>query len=358
MRELVAAINHLIDHYENLEDVTVEDLMKFLPGPDFPTGGMIIGQDSIRQAYSTGRGRLVVRGKAEIEEFKAGRHAIIITEIPYQVNKTTMLERIAALVREGRLDMISDMRDESDRKGMRIVVELKRGAQPQRVLNQLYKYTQLQSTFGVNMLSLINGEPRSLPLRRMLQIFVEHRREVITRRTQFELDKAKHRAHVLDGLLIALANLDDVINTIRQAPDADIAKVNLISRFNLSEIQAQAILDMQLRRLAALERQKIEDEHKEILTTIAYLEDLLANPQKILSLIKDDLTEMSNKYGDERRTIISFDTKELFSEAELVKDEAVLITVTEKGYIKRTRAQYVPHPGTRWPWCDWTIHAR
>lgn len=338
LSELVTAINHLIDHYENLEDVSVEDLIKFLPGPDFPTGGLIIGQDSIRQAYSTGRGRLVVRGKAEIEEFKAGRHAIIITEIPYQVNKTTMLERIAALVREGRLDMISDMRDESDRKGMRIVVELKRGAQPQRVLNQLYKYTQLQSTFGVNMLSLINGEPRSLPLRRMLQIFVEHRREVITRRTQFELDKAKHRAHVLEGLLIALANLDDVINTIRQAPDADVAKVNLISRFNLSEIQAQAILDMQLRRLAALERQKIEDEHKEILMTIAYLEDLLANPQKILSLIKDDLTEMSNKYGDERRTIISFDTKELFSEAELVKDEAVLITVTEKGYIKRTRA--------------------
>ena len=338
LRELVAAINHLIDNYENLEDVTVEDLIKFLPGPDFPTGGIIIGQESIRQAYSTGRGRLVVRGKAEIEEFKAGRHAIIITEIPYQVNKTTMLERIAALVREGRLDMISDMRDESDRKGMRIVIELKRGAQPQRVMNQLYKYTQLQSTFGVNMLSLINGEPRTLSLRRMLQIFIEHRKEVITRRTQFDLDKAKHRAHILDGLLIALANLDDVINTIRKAMDADEAKANLISRFHLTEIQAQAILDMQLRRLAALERQKIEDEYKEILATIAYLEDLLANPQKILSLIKEDLTEMSDKYGDERRTLISFDAKEEFSEAELVKDEAVLITVTEKGYIKRTRA--------------------
>jgi DNA gyrase subunit A len=281
---------------------------------------------------------MVVRGKAEIEELKTGRHVILITEIPYQVNKTTMLERIAALVREGRLDMISDMRDESDRKGMRIVIELKRGAQPQRVLNQLYKYTQLQSTFGVNMLSLINGEPRTLSLRRMLQIFIEHRREVITRRTQFDLDKAKHRAHILDGLLIALANLDDVIDTIRKSPDADEAKAKLISRFNLTEIQAQAILDMQLRRLAALERQKIEDEHKEILSTIAYLEDLLANPGKILSLIKDDLTEMSEKYGDERRTLISFDAKEEFSEAELVKDEAVLITVTEKGYIKRTRA--------------------
>jgi DNA gyrase subunit A len=338
LQELVAAINYLIDHYENLEDVTVEDLIKFLPGPDFPTGGIIIGQESIRQAYSTGRGRIVVRGRAEIEEFKAGRHAIIITEIPYQVNKTTMLERIAALVREGRLDMISDMRDESDRKGMRIMIELKRGAQPQRVMNQLYKYTQLQSTFGVNMLSLINGEPRTLPLRRMLQIFVEHRREVITRRTQFELDKAKHRAHILDGLLIALANLDDVISTIRNAADAEEAKLNLITRFKLTEIQAQAILDMQLRRLAALERQKIEDEYQELQATIAYLEDLLSYPQKILTLIRDDLTEMSNKYGDKRRTLISFDAKEEFSESELVKDEAVLITVTEKGYIKRTRA--------------------
>jgi len=338
LRELVAAINYLIENYDHLEDVTVEELIKFLPGPDFPTGGLIVGQDTIRQAYSTGRGRLVVRGKAEIEELKNGRHIIIITQIPYQVNKTTMLERIAALVREGKLDMISDMRDESDRTGMRVVIELKRGAQPQRVLNQLYKYTQLQSTFGVNMLSLTNGEPRSLSLRRMLQIFVEHRREVITRRTQFDLDKAKHRAHVLEGLLIALANLDDVINTIRQAPDAEVAKENLISKFNLTEIQAQAILDMQLRRLAALERQKIEDEHKEVMATIAYLEDLLANPQKILMLIKDDLNEISAKYGDDRRTVISLDAKEEFSEAELVKDEAVLITITEKGYIKRTRA--------------------
>lgn len=338
LRELVNAICFVIDHYDTLEEITVEDLIKFIPGPDFPTGGLIIGQESIRHAYSTGRGRLVVRGKAEIEEYKQGRHAIIIYEIPYQVNKTSMLERIAALVREGRLDMISDMRDESDRKGMRIVIELKRGAQPQRVLNQLYKYTQLQSTFGVNMLSLINGEPRTLPLRRLLQIFIEHRREVITRRTQFDLDKAKHRAHILDGLLIALANLDEVIKTIRNAPDADAAKTNLMTSFNLTEIQAQAILDMQLRRLAALERQKIEDEHKEIISTIAYLEDLLANPQKILALIKDDLQQVSDKYGDERRTLISFDAKEDISDSELVKDEVVFITITEKGYIKRTRA--------------------
>lgn len=338
LRELASAVIYVIDHYDALEEITVDELIKRLPGPDFPTGGMIVGQDPIRMAYSTGRGRLVVRGKAEIEEFKNGRFAIIIKEIPYQVNKTSMIERIAALVREDRLDMISDLRDESDRKGMRIVIELKRNAQPQRVLNQLYKYTQLQSTFGVNMLSLVNAEPRTLPLRRMLQLFIEHRQSVITRRTQFDLDKALHRLHILDGLLIALNNLDDVIDTIRKSPDADTAKQRLVARFNLTEIQAQAILDMQLRRLAALERQKIEDEHREVTSQIAYLEDLLANPQKILGLIKADLEELSEKYGDKRRTEISLDAREEISDEELVKDEAVLITLTEKGYIKRVRA--------------------
>jgi DNA gyrase subunit A len=338
LKELVEAIKYLIDHYDEMEDITVEDLMQFLSGPDFPTGGMIIGKESIISAYSTGRGRLVVRGKALIEEIRNNRFAIIITEIPYQVNKTSMIERIASLVREGRLDMVSDMRDESDRKGMRIVVELKRGAQPQRVLNQLFKYTQLQSTFGVNMLALVDGEPRSLPLRRMLQIYIDHRVEVITRRTQFDLDKAKHRAHVLEGLLKALSNLDAVIETIRRAPDADTAKTHLIERFDLTEIQAQAILDLQLRRLAALERQKIEDEYQELKSHIAYLEDLLANPYKILALIKDDLNEVSEKYGDERRTEISMDAKEELADEDMVHDEAVLITITEKGYIKRTRA--------------------
>jgi DNA gyrase subunit A len=234
--------------------------------------------------------------------------------------------------------MISDLRDESDRNGMRIVIELKRNAQPKRVLNQLYKYTQLQSTFGVNMLSLVNNEPRTLPLRRMLQLFIEHRREVITRRTQFELDKALHRLHILDGLLIALNNLDEVIDSIRKSPDVEQAKARLVDKFSLSEIQAQAILEMQLRRLAALERQKIEDEHKEVKDTIDYLEDLLANPHKILGLIKTDMEELSEKYGDKRRTEISMDAKEEISDDELVKDEAVLITLTEKGYIKRVRA--------------------
>jgi DNA gyrase subunit A len=338
LREVANAVAYVIDHYDTLEDISVDELIKLLPGPDFPTGGILVGQDTVRMAYSTGRGRLVVRGKAEVEEFKNGRFAIIITEIPYQVNKTTMIERIAALVREDRLDMISDLRDESDRNGMRIVIELKRNAQPKRVLNQLYKYTQLQSTFGVNMLSLVNNEPRTLPLRRMLQLFIEHRREVITRRTQFELDKALHRLHILDGLLIALNNLDEVIDSIRKSPDVEQAKARLVDKFSLSEIQAQAILEMQLRRLAALERQKIEDEHKEVKDTIDYLEDLLANPHKILGLIKTDMEELSEKYGDKRRTEISMDAKEEISDDELVKDEAVLITLTEKGYIKRVRA--------------------
>ena len=275
LRELISALNILIDRYDDIDDVSVEEIMQYVPGPDFPTGGIIVGNEGIRQAYSTGRGKLVVRGVANIEELKAGRFAIIITEIPYQLNKTSLIERIAELVREGRIDTISDMRDESDRRGMSIVIELKRGAQPKKTLNQLYKYTPLQSTYGVQLLALVDGEPRTLTIKRALHHYIDHRQEVITRRTRFELDKAKKRAHILDGLLIALANLDAVIKTIRESADADTAKTNLMDRFNLTEVQAQAILDMQLRRLAALERQKIEDEYKELLERIAYLEDLL-----------------------------------------------------------------------------------
>jgi DNA gyrase subunit A len=335
LRELVAALNYLIDHYDEMDDVSVEELMAFLPGPDFPTGGMIVGDEGIRQAYSTGRGRIVMRGTAAIEEVRGGRYVITITEIPYQLNKTTLIERIAELVRNGRLDSISDLRDESDRTGMRIVIELKRGSQPKRVLNQLYKYTPLQSTFGAQILALINEEPRLLTLKRALQAYLEHRQEVITRRSQYELNKAKHRAHILDGLLIALANLDDVIQTIRESDDADIAKERLISRFSLSEIQAQAILDMQLRRLAALERQKIIDEHKEIMQKIAYLEDLLAHPKKMLEIIRDDLNEVAESYGDERRTVIAPDATSDLSEEALVKKEDVLVSITQKGYVKR-----------------------
>ena len=339
IRELITAINHLIDHYDNLDEVTVEDLLNFIPGPDFPTGGLVVGSEGIRLAYSTGRGRIIMRGLAHIEETVRGRFRIVITEIPYQLNKTTLIERIADLARNGRIDAISDLRDESDRRGMSIIVELKRGTQPKKVLNQLYKYTPLQSTFGAQLLALVDGEPRVLSLKRALQIYIEHRLEVIIRRTQFELAKAKARAHILDGLLIALANLDDVIQTIRESPDADAAKERLMTRFGLSDLQAQAILDMQLRRLAALERLKIEDEHRQLVVLIAHLEDLLADPKKLLSLIKDDLSEIAEKFGDERRTRISPEASSDLSEEDLVVDEAVLISITDRGYIKRVSAK-------------------
>lgn len=338
LRELVAGINYLIDHHDTIDDVSIEELMRHIQGPDFPTGGVIVGRDSILQAYTTGRGKLVVRGMAHIEEMKGNRYQIIITEIPYQVNKTGLIERIAELARGGKLDAVTDLRDESDQRGMSIVLELRRGAQPKQVLNQLYKFTPLQSTFSVHLLALVNGEPRLLSLKRALQIYIEHRQEIITRRSQFELDKARARAHILDGLLIALANLDEVIKTIRESKDVDTAKERLMSRFKLSEFQAQAILDMQLRRLAALERQKIEDEHRELLERITYLEDLLAHPVKILGLIKEDLTTLSEKFGDERRTRIVGETHEELKEEDLVPDESVLITFTRKGYIKRVAA--------------------
>ncbi|MDD4578393.1 MAG: DNA gyrase C-terminal beta-propeller domain-containing protein, partial [Anaerolineaceae bacterium] len=313
----------------------VEELMEHITGPDFPTGGIIVGREGIRQAYSTGRGHLIMRGKATIDEIREGRYAIIINEIPYQLNKTSLIERIAELHREGKIDSISDMRDESDRDGMRIVIELKRGAQPKKVLNQLYKFTSLQSTFAVQLLALVNQEPRMLTLKRALQLYLEHRQVVITRRTLFALDTAKKRAIILDGLLIAIANLDAVIKTIRESPDADVAKTRLIERFNLTDVQAQAILDMQLRRLAALERQKIEDEYKQLMETIKELEDILASPHKILDIIRSDLNEVSEKYGDPRRTRIAPDAEMDLSDESLVQDEPVFISITNRGYIKR-----------------------
>jgi DNA gyrase subunit A len=336
LREVASAINFMIDNYEAVDDITAEQLMAHIPGPDFPTGGIIVGKEGINYAYTTGKGRIVLRGVAHIEETKAGRHQIIITEIPYQLNKSSLIERIAELVREDKLDQISDLRDESDQRGMSIVIELKRNAQPKKVLNQLYKYTALQSTFGVQMLALVNGEPRLLTLKRALHIFIEHRVEVITRRTQFELDKARARAHILDGYLIALTNIDAVIQTIRESENAEVARENLMTRFKLSELQAQAILDMQLRRLAALERLKIEEEARQVREQIEYLEDLLANPSKILMLIKQDTQEVAEKYGDERRTRIAAEAQEHLREEDLVQDEAVLITLTQRGYIKRT----------------------
>jgi DNA gyrase subunit A len=345
LTEIVAGMIFMIENYSrpdgtvDIDELPLNDLLRYIPGPDFPTGGIIVGMEGVHQAYSTGRGRLVLRGMAHIEEMGTNHHRIVITEIPYQLNKTTLIERIAELAREGRLDDISDLRDESDRRGMSIVVELRRGAQPAKVLNQLYKFTPLQSTFGVQMLALVDGEPRLLPLKRAMQIFIDHRREVIIRRAQFQLEKARARAHILDGLLIALANLDDVIHTIRTSTDADAARDRLMTRFKLSELQAQAILDMQLRRLAALEQQKIQEEQMQILNRIAELEDLLATPKKILSLIKTDLKEIAEKYGDERRTRIAPDAHETFREEDLVAEEDILVSITQLGYIKRVAAK-------------------
>ncbi len=337
LREISAAISYMIDHYDQLEEISVDDLMQFVKGPDFPTGAIIIGGEELREVYATGRGRLTVRATAKIEEFKGGeRYRIAVTEIPYQLNKVAIIERIAQLVKEGRLEAISDLRDESDRHGLRIVIELKRNAQPKKVLNQIYKYTQLQTTFGVQMLALVDGEPRTLPLKRALQIYIEHRREVITRRSQFELDRAQARAHILEGYLKALANIDDIIQTIRQANDTDDAREQLMILFELSEAQAQAILDLQLRRIASLERQKIEEEYGTVRAQIDYLQDLLASTHKILKLIQSDLNGVAEKFGDDRRTQLDFETGSIFKETDLIREEEVLISVTQRGYIKRT----------------------
>jgi len=336
--EICDAIAYLIDRYDQVNDVGVEDLMRFVKGPDFPTGGLIIGRAGIESAYGTGKGRVVMRAAAQIEEMKGSRHRIVVSELPYQVNKANLIEKIADLVRVERIKDIADLRDESDRHGLSIAIELKRGAQPNRVLNQLYKFTQLQSTFGVNMLALVDGEPRILPLKRALQVYIEHRRLVITRRTQFELDKARRRAHILEGLRIALSALDAVIQTIRQSPSADEARTRLMQQFSLTEVQAQAILDMQLRRLATLERQKIEEEYTQVMQTIAYLEDLLAHPAKIMALIKEDVQDLKQKYGDERRTQVLADVREELEEEDLVPHEEVLVSITQRGYVKRVPA--------------------
>jgi DNA gyrase subunit A len=334
--ELCDAIGYLIDRYDELDDLTIQDFIQFLKGPDFPTGGLILGEEGIRQAYATGRGRVVMRAVTHVEEMPGSRHRIVVTELPYQVNKAGLLEKIADLVRDGRLPDIVDLRDESDRRGMSIVIELKRGAQPNKVLNQLFKYTTLQSTFGVNILALVEGTPRTLSLKRALQIHVEHRRQVITRRSEYDLGRARHRAHILEGLLTALSNLDAVIESIRQSPDVETARTRLMKRFKLSDVQAQAILDTQLRRLAALERQKIEVEYTDVIQNIAYLEELLANPRKILYLIKDELAELRGAYADDRRTRITTSAGETLSVEDLVPDERVLISISRRGYVKRT----------------------
>lgn len=343
--EVVDALIFLIDN----PDAPVEALIERLPGPDFPTGGIILGREGTLAAYATGRGRLVVRARAHIEESGRGRTSIVVTELPYQVNKAALLERIAELVKTGRLEGIHDLRDESDRDGMRIVIELKRDAQPRTVLNNLYKHTQLQTTFGVNMLALVDGTlPRVLNLKRMLQLFLEHRQAVVRRRTEFELQQAERRAHIVEGLKIALDHLDEVISTIRNARSADDARQQLIARLGFTELQANAILDMQLRRLAALERQKIEEEYRELLTRIAELRALLADPEKILNVIRQELLALKERYADRRRTQILEVSGEL-NEGDLIPKIDVLVTLTTNGYVKRsTNGQYrIQHRGGR-----------
>jgi DNA gyrase subunit A len=346
--ELIDAINYLITRWEKIDDVEVDDLMRFVQGPDFPTAGIILGAEGIREAYATGKGRIVVRGKIHTEEAGGGKARIVITELPYQVNKAALIERIADLVRDRRVEDIADLRDESDRQGMSIIVELKRGADPKPVINQLFKYTPLQSGFTVNMLALVDGEPRVLSLKKILQLYIQHRQVVITRRSKFDLEKAKARAHILEGLKVALDHLDEVIKTIRQSPDVETAKERLIKRFKLDDIQAQAILDMQLRRLAALERKKIEEELAETKKTIQYLEDLLKHPKKILGVISDELTDLKKRFGDARHTLISSDGGETteFKEEDLVQAQEVLVSITQRGYISRVPLSSVRRTAT------------
>lgn len=316
-------------------DVTTEDLMEFIQGPDFPTAGTIYDIREIMAAYATGKGKIVVRGKAEIEDIGQGKSAIIINELPYQVNKSMLVARIAKLVREKKLEGISDLRDESDRRGIRVVVGLKRDARPQAVLNNLYKSTELQTVFPVNMVALVDGTPQTLALKMILEEYIKHRQEVVKKRSEFELREARSRAHILEGLKIAIENIDEVIQIIKKARDADGAKVALKLKFKLTEIQATAILDMQLRKLAALERQKIEDEYQMVAETIAYLEDLLSHPEKILKVIKDELNYLKGKYADPRKTRVVKSKVGEFTDKQLIQKESVIVTITKSGYIKR-----------------------
>ena len=345
LNEIAAALRALIDN----PDLSVDELCEIVTGPDFPTGGTIFrfedqrnpitGErervDAIRHMYATGRGRVIIRGQVAFEEIRAGRMAVVVTELPYQVNKSTLIEKMADLVGAKKITDVSDIRDESDRDGMRIVIEVKRDGSPHTVMQQLFKHTALQTSFSANMLSLVEGQPQTLGLKRMLEHYITYRREIVRRRTEFDLARAQERAHILEGLKIALDNLDEVIATIRAAADVDAARQALIKRFGLTEVQANAILEMQLRRLAALERKKIEDEYKAIIQLISALEDLLANPRKILQVIKDELSDLEKRYGDDRKTRIQADVNRELTAEDLVQAEDVVVTLSQRGYIKR-----------------------
>ena len=330
-------LGEVIDAYvamiEN-RDISVEELMAYIPGPDFPTGATIMGTAGIRQAYRTGRGKIVVRAKAEIEEMHGGKSRIIVTEIPYQVNKARLVEKIAELVHDKRVEGISDLRDESDRNGMRIVIELKKDVNASVILNQLYKHTQMQDTFGVIMLALVDGEPKVLNLREMLSHYLTFQEEVVTRRTQYDLDRAKERLHILEGLIIALDNIDEVVEIIKKSPSSPTAKERLCERFGLSEKQAQAILDMRLARLTGLERDKIMDEHGELVKTVAHYEAILADEGLLLGIIKEEILEVRRRYADSRRTEITLATDDIDLD-DIIQEEDMAVTLTHLGYCKR-----------------------
>jgi len=334
LSEICDAVNYLIDNSE----ADVDELMQFVKGPDFPTAGIIWGRKGVKDAYASGQGKVVIRAKVTEESLKSGRGRLVITELPYQTNKAALVERIAELAKERKIEGINEVRDESDRHGMRMVIELRKEAQPAKVLNNLYKYTSMQSAFFINMLALVDGQPQVINLKEALTCYIDFRKQVITRRCQFELQKARDRAHILEGFRIALDHLDQVIETIRKSETADSARTNLMNSFSLSQIQAQAILDMQLRRLAHLEQKKIVDEYSETVKTIAYLEDLLANPKKILFLIQQDVTELKSNYGGRRCTLIKREEAEEFQDEDLIPHQNVVITLSEQGYIKRILA--------------------
>ena len=335
LKEIIAAVVKIIDNRINENrETTIEELLEIVKGPDFPTGAEILGTRGIEEAYRTGRGKIRVRAITNIEPMPNGKNRIIVTEIPYMVNKARLIEKIADLAKEKRVDGITDVRDESSREGMRINIELRKDVNPNVVLNHLYKHTQLQDTFGVIMLALANNEPKVMSLVEMLTHYLAHQEEVVTRRTKYELNKAEERAHILKGLLIALDNIDEVIKIIRGSRSTQAAKEGLIERFGLDDVQAQAIVDMRLRALTGLEREKLENEHKELMAKIAYLKTILADEKILLGVIKDEILVISDKYGDERRTSIGFDEEDISME-DLIPRENVIITMTRMGYIKR-----------------------
>ena len=367
LSEVVDALVYMIEKWEKLDDIDVEQLMKFVQGPDFPTGGLIIQEkdaEGIEAAYGSGRGRVTVQAKAHVEEMERGKNRIIVTELPYMVNKSSLIERIADLAREGYLEGLSDLRDESDRQGMRIVLEMTKNADPDVVLRDLYKRTPMQTTFSINLLALVDGEPRTLTLKQALRVYVEHRLNVVKRRAEFDLAKAKARAHILEGYLVALKNLDEVINIIRSASDVETARAKLMKRYKLTELQATAILDLQLRRLAALERKKIETEYKEVSAVIKELTTLLKSPKLMRGVVADELLKVKAQYGDRRRTQIvtlgeSKDgktTKKALTARDLLPEQQVWIGVTDDGLVSRTADEKEPkHSGNDAP--RWLVQA-